>query len=169
MIQERVRPDGRPGEYFSWNELQTTSTGLRNVAPPEARANLRKLCYLILDPLRRIVGPVKVNSGYRSLAVNTRIGGSKTSAHMKGLAADIVALWPTWTAQTVATLLAASPPEEVPFDQVILYASGFVHVGLAKEGRSPRRQLLYSPRGGVYHQWVPQPEAVEAFRELWDD
>ncbi len=158
------REDGRPGEYFSWNELQRTGTGLENVAPDVARSNLRRLCYVVLDPLRRIVGPIRVNSGYRSLAVNTRIGGSRTSAHMRGLAADIVAISPTWTAQTVATLLAASPEEEVPFDQVILYASGFVHVGMTE--RTPRRQLLYSPRSGVYHRWIADGEAD--FRELWD-
>lgn len=159
------REDGRPGEYFSWNELQTTSTGLDNVAPDVARSNLRRLCYVVLDPLRRIVGPIRVNSGYRSFAVNTRIGGSRTSAHMRGLAADIIAISPTWTAQTVATLLAASPEEEVPFDQVILYASGFVHVGLTES--NPRRQLLYSPRSGVYHRWIA--DGVDDFRELWND
>lgn len=158
------RRDGRPGQYFSWTELQRTGTGLPNVAPDVARRNLRRLCYVVLDPLRRIVGPIRVNSGYRSLAVNTRIGGSRTSAHMRGLAADIVAVVPTWTARTVATLLAASPVDMIPFDQVILYASGFVHVGLTE--RNPRRQVLFS-ENGAFREW--NPDGAEDFAELWID
>ena len=160
----RVRDDGRPGEYFTWSEMQTTSTGLPNVAPRSARHNLRRLCHVVLDPLRRIVGPVRVNSGYRSLAVNTAVGGSRTSVHMRGLAADIVALSSEWPAERVATLLAQSPRELVPFDQVILYASGFVHVGLV-EG-TPRRQLLYSS-GGRYTAWTPPED--EDLSHLWTD
>lgn len=46
----------------------------------------------ILDPIREAWGkPIKINSGYRSKALNSKIGGSKTSDHMLGRAADITA------------------------------------------------------------------------------
>jgi uncharacterized protein YcbK (DUF882 family) len=35
--------------------------------------------------------PIKVNSGYRCPALNKAVNGSKSSQHMKGLAADITA------------------------------------------------------------------------------
>ncbi len=46
----------------------------------------------ILDPIREAWGkPIKINSGYRSKALNSKVGGSKTSDHMLGRAADITA------------------------------------------------------------------------------
>ena len=44
----------------------------------------------LFEPLREWVGgPIKVNSFFRGEPVNTAIGGSKTSQHMKGQAIDI--------------------------------------------------------------------------------
>lgn len=52
-------------------------------------ASLGALCTDILEPVRKHFGrPVRINSGYRSPALNKRIGGSKYSQHMKGQAAD---------------------------------------------------------------------------------
>jgi len=49
------------------------------------------LCEKVFEPLRANFGvPIKINSGFRSLAVNKRLGGSsKTSQHMKGEALDL--------------------------------------------------------------------------------
>lgn len=55
--------------------------------------NLTKLCCNVLQPLRDAVGTsIRVNSGYRSPKVNKAVGGSKTSQHLEGKAADIE-LW----------------------------------------------------------------------------
>ncbi len=43
----------------------------------------------VLQPLRDKFGPVTINSGYRSPAVNTAVGGSPYSDHCLGMAADI--------------------------------------------------------------------------------
>jgi len=49
----------------------------------------RDLCATILDPIRGHFGkPLIVHSGYRSGALNTAIGGSKSSQHCKFEAAD---------------------------------------------------------------------------------
>ena len=138
-----VRDDLRPGQYFSWPELQKTSTGYPNVAPAQARNNLRCVCFYLLDPLRRLLGPMKVNSGYRSKAVNAAVGGSKTSAHMKGLAADIASYSGSYSPEDIIAAIAA---ERMDFDQVILYKT-FVHVGLS-HGRM-RNQWL-DARDGSY-------------------
>jgi uncharacterized protein YcbK (DUF882 family) len=53
-------------------------------------ASLRLLCEKILQPVREHYGKgVKVNSGFRHPEVNAKVGGSKTSDHCKGQAADI--------------------------------------------------------------------------------
>ena len=44
----------------------------------------------VFEPLREWVGgPIKINSFFRGLPLNTAIGGSKKSQHMKGQAMDI--------------------------------------------------------------------------------
>jgi hypothetical protein len=52
--------------------------------------NLRRLCEHILQPLRNeLKVSIRINSGYRSKELNTKINGSVTSDHMEGKAADI--------------------------------------------------------------------------------
>lgn len=79
---------------FSLNELCQSDYALRNgidnSPTPEVVANLKNLAVNVLQPIRdNFKRGVKVNSGYRSPAVNKAIGGSPTSDHCKGQAADI--------------------------------------------------------------------------------
>lgn len=145
-----LRFDGRPGEFFSWHELQRTSTGLNNGAPPRAMTCLQILVQHALDPLRLHLGrAVKVNSGYRSEAVNQAVGGSKSSRHKTGEAADIVSPGLT-SIELVEAILAAG----IDFDQVIAYApsrGGHVHLGLrCGHPELHRRQILWAPASGGY-------------------
>ena len=79
---------------FSLHELSKSETALRmgfdNTPDDEATENLRLLCEMVLQPVRDHYGKgVKVNSAYRSPESNAAVGGSKTSDHCKGMAADI--------------------------------------------------------------------------------
>jgi hypothetical protein len=79
---------------FSLHELTKSETALRmgfDNTPGEAETEaLRLLCEKVLQPVRDHYGKgVKVNSGYRSPESNAAVGGSKTSDHCKGMAADI--------------------------------------------------------------------------------
>ena len=66
------------------------SNGLSNEPTIEALENLKQIAENIFQPLRKRFGvPIGVTSGYRSKELNTLIGGSKTSQHMKGEALDI--------------------------------------------------------------------------------
>lgn len=77
---------------FSLSEFLVTSTGIENIPTKEVIENLRKLCVNVLQPLRDMYGkPIIITSGYRSPKVNKAVGGSKTSGHMLGTAADITA------------------------------------------------------------------------------
>ena len=148
----QTRLDGRPGRFFTWAELTRTSTGLPNEPDAGHRTNLTVLVQVVLDPLREHLGkPVRVTSGYRSPAVNTRIGGSKTSAHMTGEAVDIK-VDDLDAHGIVAALRAIQPPGG--WDQVIAYApsrGGHVHIGI-KAGAWPRhrKQVLWAPASGGY-------------------
>jgi hypothetical protein len=79
---------------FSLKELTTsevaTRNNLNNTPDDKTIANLKTLVETILQPLREHYGKsVRVSSGYRSPEVNSFVGGSKTSDHCKGQAADI--------------------------------------------------------------------------------
>ena len=82
---------------FSLHELTKSETALRldiDNTPGEAETeSLRLLCEKVLQPVRDHFGKgVKVNSGFRSLAVNAAAGGvqgAKPSDHTRGMAADI--------------------------------------------------------------------------------
>lgn len=82
-------------DNFSLQEMIKSETALRRDMDntphsDEVVQNLIVLCEQVLQPLRDAynVG-IKVNSGYRSPDVNAAVGGSRTSDHCKGQAADI--------------------------------------------------------------------------------
>ena len=79
---------------FTLNELTHSSTAnyhnVSNTPDRFALENLTKLCNEILQPIRDKWGDsIFVNSGYRSPMVNRLVGGSSSSQHTKGQAADI--------------------------------------------------------------------------------
>ena len=79
---------------FTLEELTKSETALRfgmdNTPNDEQLANMVALCECVLQPIRDHFGKgVKVNSGFRDPEVNAKVGGSKTSDHCKGMAADI--------------------------------------------------------------------------------
>lgn len=81
-------------EHFTLEEMQKSETARRanieNIAYPEAVENLRRLCEDVLEPIRCAYGSsIYVNSGFRNPYLNNLVGGSKTSYHLKGRAADI--------------------------------------------------------------------------------
>jgi hypothetical protein len=79
---------------FTLKELTKSDTatrlGIDNTPDDATIENLKLLCEMVLQPVREHFGKsVTVNSGYRSPESNAAVGGSKTSDHCKGQAADI--------------------------------------------------------------------------------
>ena len=77
---------------FSVAELSkseaATRQGLDNTPSMTIIDNLQALVDNVLQPVRDKFGPVVVTSAYRSPEVNKAIGGSATSDHCRGQAAD---------------------------------------------------------------------------------
>lgn len=126
--------------HFTLAELIYSPTavrfGLDNTPPEDLIPNLR-LVAGALEVVRAHFGaPIHANSGYRAPAVNHAVGGSPTSAHRFGLAAD-------FTVQGVANIDVCRWIEAatMAFDQVIYEfgPEGWVHLGLAEK---PRHQAL---------------------------
>jgi hypothetical protein len=81
-------------KYFSIKELCKSSTAKKlnidNTPSAEIEKNLTVLIEECLDPIREKFGrPIMVTSGYRCPQLNAACGGSSTSEHKTGFAADI--------------------------------------------------------------------------------
>jgi zinc D-Ala-D-Ala carboxypeptidase len=81
-------------KYFTLDEMTRSRTAelrnILNVPNDEQIENLTDLCIYVLDPIRDAAGrPVMITSGYRSNLLNKAVGGSRTSQHPEGKAADI--------------------------------------------------------------------------------
>lgn len=137
-------------EHFHLSEFTGSQTarrkGIDNTPPPAAIAALGTLCEHVLEPVRRKFGVVTVSSGYRSPKLNRAVGGSSTSQHVYGQAADIEV--PGVANGDVARWIARN----CDFDQLILefYTpgqpnSGWVHVSWRIANR--RKQTLTAVRG----------------------
>ena len=129
-------------KHFTVSEMLKSDTAIKqrlwNGAPKEAEENLRALVDEVLDPLREAYGrPIRVNSGYRCPKLNTLVGGTPNSQHMRGEAADIQ---PVVGNEADLPELARILIENGKFDQLILYPT-FIHVSYRKLGWN-RKQVL---------------------------
>ena len=80
--------------HVSYKEGTYSQTALRrgldNTPSEEQLKCMKEVAENLFEPLREWVGgPIKINSFFRGEPVNTAIGGSKYSQHMKGQAMDI--------------------------------------------------------------------------------
>jgi hypothetical protein len=129
--------------HFSLSELIRSQTALRrgidNYPNASALANLRNILAPGLQRVRDLLGaPMHITSGYRGPTLNTIIGGSLTSQHTLGLAADFVA--PGFgSPRAVARYIAGHP--DIAYDQVI-YEGTWVHLSFAGPTARARREPL---------------------------
>jgi hypothetical protein len=77
-------------EFFvseKYPELARKAMYMRNVNVVDDRLCL--LCKLILQPVRSFIGePVTINSGFRDRDLNSALGGTENSLHLRAKAAD---------------------------------------------------------------------------------
>lgn len=143
-------------EHFSLEELTHSDTavkkGIDNTPSDEIISHLKELAEKILEPLRVAWGSgIKINSGYRGPALNKAIGGSNTSAHSIGYAAD---LYPSngKIAEFKSFVMKWLKNNNIAFDQYINEFSGtsqWVHIGLYNRSMQQRKQYL-KYKNGIY-------------------
>lgn len=138
---------------FTLGELLYSNTaiskGISNAPNAKELANLKQLVETFLQPLRDDIKlPIRINSGFRSQALNKAIpGSSTTSAHCHGLAVDIVC--PAYKNGNVREfcLYVADfvKRKNIKFDQIIYEKVGgakWCHFGIAHQDGRKRGQLL---------------------------
>ena len=152
-------------QSFTLQELVFSQTAARDGidnTPSAAQVRaLRGLCANILQPLRDSVGkPLVVSSGYRCPRLNRAIGGSATSQHMEGRAADIVCF-----SLDTKKLFKRVLELKLPFDQLI-YEGGrqsiWVHVSFDPD--RDRRTIMtatFPEAGGVVYEKMSRRAALK--------
>ncbi len=120
----------RLSKNFTLEEFLVSQTAERNgidmTPSQEVIDNLSLLVRGCLQPLRDEVGAgIYISSGYRPLELNTKIGGSATSEHVNGNAADLKVSGQT-PFDTCELIVAMG----LPFDQVIHEFGKWVHLGV---------------------------------------
>ena len=141
----------RVSKNFALSEMVKSATAERlNVdnSPSDIHlVNLTHLAIHILQPVRDQFGVITINSGYRSPALNAKVGGSKTSQHCNGQAADFESF------STPTPDLAKWIANNLEFDQLILEFydginpnSGWVHCSYNLMGN--RKKILTALKTG---------------------
>lgn len=132
------------GKYFTLEELIFSNDALikykiRNKTTSEVETNLLRLIE-VLDKIREKWGkPIQITSGYRCKELNDKIGGSSTSQHVLGLAADLDA-GTNDDNRKLAQMIASMG---ISFDQLI-DEKGYqwVHIGTRTPGQKNRQEIL---------------------------
>tara|TARA_R100000700_G_C3123559_1_gene111582 strand:- start:19 stop:462 length:444 start_codon:yes stop_codon:yes gene_type:complete len=117
--------------------------GIDNTPNGDALSNMKELAEKVFEPLRAWVGgAIKVNSFYRSPALNEAIGGSSRSQHCKGQAIDIDDVYGHKTNAEMFAFI----KDELSFDQMIWEFGNednpdWVHVSYVSEEKNRNRIL----------------------------
>lgn len=141
-------------KHFTFGEFERSETASRlnidNRMPELAEAHIVELVDILLDPLREAWGgPLTVTSGYRCRELNEAVGGSATSAHTAGWAADLVpdSGDPRGVQGLVDFAIEWLTATALPFDQLIderSVGSRWLHIGIRNlKGEQRRQMLLY--------------------------
>lgn len=144
--------------HFTLGEMTKTSYETKdgNIPSRVAIENLRNLCENWLEDLRYSYNvlyggegdiPLIINSAYRSEEVNRCCGGSPTSNHLTGCAADIRCLGPEQMMRYAAILLDMADGTGRDFDELLLERRGttyWIHFAVRPEGN--RRKIAFDIR-----------------------
>jgi len=146
-------------EHWSLADAEESATatrlGIDNSVPAEAAEHCRTTAAGLeqiqsqLQSQKQRQLKLRINSWYRSPELNAAIRGSKTSAHMEGLAADFTC--PEFG--TVLEIIEAILASEIEFDQLI-YEGKWVHISFAPALRHQVLTAHFTPGGVSYSKGI---------------
>ena len=158
-------------KYFTIEEFtrsdKASQLGIDNTPNQSQIDNVNELVVNLLDPLREAwgnhckrynlgTGTIRISSGIRSQALNEAVGGSKTSAHYLGYAADLVPynknlkefkefVW-RWLVESGEDFDQFISEDENPSG-----IPAWIHLGYKNSAGKQRRQYMYMKNGKYYY------------------
>ena len=135
--------------HFSLEEFTASETaarlGIDNDPPEGLRGNLIRTAN-VLERVRSLLGEaITITSGYRCLPLNTALRSQPTSAHVKGLGADIIV--PAYGSPLKVCRALEFQLDEFGIDQLIWEFGRWTHIGLSV--CAPRYQILTIDNAGT--------------------
>lgn len=134
------------------NSITATRYGIKNEPSPQVLENLRMVAYY-LEHIRNTLGEfaITINSGYRCLELNRKIGSSSTSAHVAGHAVDFTCKHFGTPKEIAQKLMAAG----YKFDQLIVEGDdgkggGWVHISFDPRFRGESLTATFKNGKAVY-------------------
>jgi hypothetical protein len=108
-------------------------------------ANLKRVCGWLEVLRERYGAPIIINSGYRSLQLNKKIGGVPTSNHLTGCAADIRVSGMEQLIRYAAILLDYADESNQEFDELLIERNryGAIWLHFAVRAIKNRKKVMF--------------------------
>jgi D-alanyl-D-alanine dipeptidase len=143
-------------KHISYKEATHSDYAKRNKIANKPKAehieNMELLAEKVFEPLREWVeAPIKVNSMFRSLELNSALKGAVRSSHLTGNAMDITSMGGKSNLEMFHYI-----KDNLDFDQLIWEFGAepkWLHVSYENE-KENRRQVLVTKRKGKYYTWI---------------
>lgn len=143
-------------KYISYKEATHSDYAKRNKIANKPKAehikNMELLAEKVFEPLREWVeAPIKVNSMFRSLELNSALKGAVRSSHLTGNAMDITSMGGKSNLEMFHYI-----KDNLDFDQLIWEFGAepkWLHVSYESEKKN-RKQVLVTKRKGKYYTWI---------------
>jgi len=134
----------RLSKNFTLPEIIHSNTakrlGINNAPNKEHLKNMQVLVRDLIQPMRDVLGPIRISSGYRNPELNRAIGGSSKSQHCKGEALDLQ----YWSKGKMCNkeIYDWVIKSRIEFDQMINeFDFSWIHISLKSNGKN-RKQIL---------------------------
>lgn len=117
---------------------QATRMGMEIVPTLEEINDLRRLCTLLLQPIRDSLGrTMTITSGLRPVWLNKAIGGASNSEHIYARAADFIVqgMTPYAVTMKISTM-------NLPFNQLIHEGGHWTHISVPRDSDKPRGEVM---------------------------
>lgn len=134
---------------FTLEEMIASETAARhhidNTPDNDVLMNLRRLA-LFLEEVRKVLDkPIHINSAFRCVEANKKVGGKPTSQHCKGSAVDIKV-----KGMTPHEVVSAIVKSKLPYDQVIREFDAWTHLSIPNtKDEKPRQMALIIDKKGT--------------------
>ena len=143
----QLNSEAKLSDHFTLGEMTKSSSHpeVYNIPSHEAIANLKRLC-VWLEVLRERVGhSIIINSGYRSLQLNRKVGGAPTSNHLTGCAVDIRTSGFEQAIEYTAILIAYANESAQDYDELLIEKNryGAVWLHFAVRPKDNRRKVAF--------------------------
>ena len=144
-------------ENFTFEELIHSAYAekyhLSNLPKQDEIKKLNQLATEILQPIRNeFNSPIKVTSGYRSPQVNSAVGGSRTSQHVKGEAADLTS---SDNKKLMSLIIRLIKDKKIEVGQVINeFDYSWIHISLPTKTHHNEVLRAFNTKKGVRYERI---------------